>query len=56
VRRWVRDFAAAAELPDLPEEFEKLLAQRKLRSPSASDKAKNASKKGHGKKKKGSKR
>ncbi len=56
VRRWLRDFAAAAELPDLPEEFEKLLAQRKLRSPSASDKAKTAGKRGHGKDKKGSKR
>jgi predicted nucleotidyltransferase len=33
VRRWVQDFAAAAELPDLPEEFEKLLAQRKTRRP-----------------------
>lgn len=33
VRRWVQDFAAAAELPDLPEEFEKLLAQRKARRP-----------------------
>jgi hypothetical protein len=32
VRRWVRDFSAAAELPDLPEELEKLLAQRKARS------------------------
>ena len=31
VRRWIRDFATAAELPDLPDEFEKLLAQRKAR-------------------------
>jgi hypothetical protein len=60
VRRWLRDFAAAAELPDLPEEFEKLLAQRKPRSPSVSDTAKTASKSAHGnarrKKRKGSKR
>ena len=56
VRHWVRDFAAAAELPDLPEEFEKLLAQRELRSPSTSDTAKTASKSARGKKKKGSKR
>ncbi|HEV2271516.1 MAG TPA: DUF6036 family nucleotidyltransferase [Steroidobacteraceae bacterium] len=56
VRRWLRDFAAAADLPDLPEEFEKLLAQRKRRSPSVSDTAKSASKSAHRKKKKGSKR
>jgi predicted nucleotidyltransferase len=56
VRRRLRNFAAAAELPDLPEEFEKLLAQRKPRSPSASDTAKTASKSAHKKKKKGSKR
>lgn len=56
VRRWLREFAAAAELPDLPEEFEKLLAQRKPRSPSASDTAKSAGKSAHRKKKKGSKR
>lgn len=56
VRRWVRDFATAAELPDLPEEFEKLLAQRKPRSPSASDTVKAASKSAHGKRKKGSTR
>ncbi len=56
VRRWVRDFAAAAELPDLPEEFEKLLAQRNPRSPSASDREKTAKKSAHRKKKKGSKR
>lgn len=56
VRRWLRDFAAAADLPDLPEEFEKLLAQRKRRSPSVSDPAKSASKSAHRKKKKGSKR
>lgn len=37
VRRGIRDLAAAAELPDLPEEFEKLLAQREARSPSTSD-------------------
>ena len=51
VRRWVREFAAAAELPELPEEFEKLLAQRKSRSPSISDLPKTAGKKDHGKKK-----
>jgi hypothetical protein len=55
VRRWVRDFAAAAELPGLPEEFEKLLAQRRQRSLSASDSPKTARKSKHGKKK-GSKR
>lgn len=54
VRRWVRDFAEAAELPDLPEEFEKLLAQRKARSHSTSDSAKVAGKSNHGTKKKGS--
>ena len=32
VRRFVREFATAAGIPDLPEEFEKLLAQRGLRS------------------------
>ena len=32
VRQFAREFAAAAEIPDLPEEFEKLLAQRKSRS------------------------
>lgn len=53
VRRWIRDFAAAAELPDLPEEFERLLAQRKSRSPSASDSAKTLGKCSLGKKKKG---
>ena len=37
VRRWLRDFAAAAELPDLPEEFEKILAQRKARPSSRTD-------------------
>jgi hypothetical protein len=56
VRRCVRDFAAAAELPDLPEEFEKLLAQRKPRSRSASDTAKAANKSDRGKKKKAAKR
>lgn len=55
VRRWVRDFAAAAELPDLPEEFEKLLAQRKSRSPSTSDSSKATAKNAH-EKKNGSKR
>lgn len=29
VRRFLRAFATAAEIPDLPEEFERLLAQRK---------------------------
>lgn len=29
VRRFVREFAAAADQPDMPEEFEKLLAQRR---------------------------
>ena len=56
VRRWVRDFAAAAELPDLPEDFEKLLAQRKRRPPSPPDTAKTARKIRHGRKKKGLKR
>ena len=56
VRRWVRDFAAAAELPELPEELERLLAQRKPRSPGASDSAQNAAKSDHGKRRKGSKR
>lgn len=42
VRRWIRDFAAAAELPDLPVEFEKLLAQRKSQPPSKSNAAKSA--------------
>lgn len=51
VRRWVQDFAAAAELPDLPEEFEKLLAQRKSRSPSSTDSPKAAGKKRREKKK-----
>ena len=51
VRRWIRDFAAAAELPDLPEEFEKLLAHRKARSPSTSDSPKAAGKSDHAKKK-----
>ena len=32
VRQFIREFAAAAEIPDLPEEFEKLPAQRKSRS------------------------
>ncbi len=31
VRRRVRDFAAAAEVPELPEEFEKLPARRRAR-------------------------
>lgn len=52
VRRSVRDFSAAAELPDLPEEFERLLAQRKRRSPSPSDSPQTAGKSNHGKKKK----
>jgi len=56
VRRCVRDFAAAAELPDLPEEFERLLAQRKSRSPTASDSAKTLGKRNRGKKKKGAER
>ena len=51
VRRWIRDFATAAELPDLPEEFETLLAQRKSRLPSTSDARKTARKRNHGKKK-----
>lgn len=51
VRHWIRDFAAAAELPELPEEFEKLLAQRKSRSPSTSDLPKAAGKKDPDKKK-----
>ncbi len=29
VRRFIREFATAAEIPDLPDEFEKLIAQRK---------------------------
>lgn len=49
VRRWVRDFAAAAELPDLAEEFEKLLAQRESR-PAPSDSPKAAGKDNHKKK------
>lgn len=55
VRHWIRDFAAAAELPDLPQEFEGLLAQRKSRSQSTSASPKVSSQKDHGKKK-GSKR
>jgi hypothetical protein len=51
VLRWIRDFSVAAELPSLPEEFEKLLAQRKSRSPSTSDSPKAARKRNHGKKK-----
>lgn len=51
VRRWIRDFAAAAELPDLPEEFERLLAQRKARPSSSSNAPKGAPKRTHGKKK-----
>ena len=51
VRHWVRDFAAAAELPDLPQEFERLLAQRKSRLQSTSGSPKAADKKDYGKKK-----
>jgi hypothetical protein len=32
VRRFIREFAIAAEIPALPDEFERLLAQRKSRS------------------------
>lgn len=32
VRRLIREFATAAEIPTLPDEFERLLAQRKSRS------------------------
>lgn len=39
-----RGLAAAAELPDLPVEFEKLLAQRESQPPSTSDAAKSAHK------------
>jgi hypothetical protein len=52
VRQFILEFAAAAEIPDLPEEFEKLLAQRKSRSapgPDAStptDRPKPAKKRG----------
>ena len=56
VRRWVRDFAAAAELPDLPEEFERLLAQRESRSLCASNSAKTPGKRHQGKRKRGSRR
>jgi hypothetical protein len=31
VRRWLGEFAAAMTMPDILEEFEKLLAQRKSR-------------------------
>lgn len=51
VQHWVREFAAAAELPDLPQEFERLLAQRKLRSPSTSRSPRAAAKKDYAKKK-----
>lgn len=55
VRRWIRDFATAAELPDLPDEFEKLLAQRKSRAAATSSAPKTA-RKGKRGKKDGSKR
>lgn len=51
VRRRVRDFATAAELPDLPDAFEKLLAQRKPRPPGKSNAPKTARKAKQGKKK-----
>jgi hypothetical protein len=51
VRRWVQDFATAAELPDLPERFEKLLAHRKSQPPSTSNAPKGAHKPKQGKKK-----
>ena len=50
VRCWIRDFAAAAELPHLPEDFETLLAQRRSRSASKSDASKPARKSKRGKK------
>ncbi|HJS90688.1 MAG TPA: hypothetical protein VJ738_12055 [Steroidobacteraceae bacterium] len=55
VQYWVRNFAAAAELPDLPQEFERLLTQRRSRSPSTSRSPRAADKKDRGKRK-GSKR
>lgn len=51
VRRWLQDFATAAELPDLPEEFEKLLAQRKSQPPATSNAPRSAHKPKQGKKK-----
>jgi predicted nucleotidyltransferase len=48
VRHWLREFAAAAELPDLPQEFERLLTQRKTRSQSTFG-SKAAGEKDHGK-------
>lgn len=51
VRRWIQDFATAAELPDLAEEFEKLLAQRKSQSPPTSNAPTSAPKPKQGKKK-----
>ena len=51
VRRWVQDFATAAELPDLPEGFEKLLAQRKSQPPSTSNAPKSTQKPKQSKKK-----
>lgn len=51
VRRWVQDFATAAELPNLPEEFEKLLAQRESRPPAKPNAPKTAHKPKQGKKK-----
>lgn len=50
-----RATAAAAELPDLPQEFERLLTQRRSRSPSTSRSPRAADKKDRGKRK-GSKR
>lgn len=51
VRHCVQDFAAAAELPGLPEEFEKLLAQRKSPPPAKSNAPKTAHKPKQDKKK-----
>ena len=56
VRRSVRDFATAAELPGLPDEFENLLAQRKSRSASRLDASRPARAVRSGKKKRRSKR
>lgn len=50
VRHWLREFAVAADRPDMPDELEKLLAQRELRAVSTPDPPKAASRRRSGKK------
>lgn len=54
VRRFVHKLAIAADLPAMPEPFEKLLAQRKL-SASKRNPGKSAAQKGKARKSSGSK-